>query len=180
MVFGECPQYCVSAKLAKFLNRFIEYFSPYCHHCRDFAPTWSKLVQETKGLADPGIQLAQVNCVVYGDLCEENKITYFPQLNLYRNGEFIDTFNGGRDYDVLQDYIKKYAEPTSTPLPLSTTTIFTVPPITKPEEILHIQTSRPAVNPSGSVLLLNPNNFQEVIDQGSIFIKFFAPWYVLM
>lgn len=117
---------------------------------------------------------------MYGDLCEDNKVTSFPQLNLYRNGEFVDTFNGGRDYDILQDYIKKHAEPTSAPqLQPSITSTIEVPPMTKPAEVLHIQTPRAAVNPSGSVLPLGPNNFQEVIDQGPAFIKFFAPWYVL-
>jgi thioredoxin domain-containing protein 5 len=115
---------------------------------------------------------------VYGDFCEENKVTAFPQLNLYRNGEFVDAFNGGREYDVLRDYIKKHAEPISTPQPSpSTTTAVEGPPMTKPEEVLHIQTSRATVNPSGSVLPLGPNNFQDVIDQGPAFIKFFAPWY---
>jgi len=155
----------------------IEHFSPYCHHCRDFAPTWSKLVEETRHSSNPGIQLAQVNCVVYGDLCEENKITYFPQLNLYRDGEFVDTFTGGRDYDLLRDYMEKHAEPTSSSSPsMVAPTTVEAPTMTTPSEVLHVQTSRADVNPSGSVLPLEPNNFQEVVDQGPVFIKFFAPW----
>lgn len=46
--------------------RFIEHFSPYCGHCRRFAPTWTQLVEETEKQADPGIHLAQVNCAVDG------------------------------------------------------------------------------------------------------------------
>jgi thioredoxin domain-containing protein 5 len=155
---------------------FIEHFSPYCHHCRDFAPTWSKLIEDSKESSDPGIQFAQVNCVVYGDLCEENKITAYPQLNLYRDGEFVDTFSGTRDYDVLQDYIKKHAEPTLPSASMTIPVAVEAPTMTKPEEVLHVQTSRADVNPSGSVLPLGPSNFQEVIDQGPAFIKFFAPW----
>ena len=48
------------------LCRFIEHFSPYCHHCLNFAPTWTQLVEETEKKADPGIRLAQVNCAVHG------------------------------------------------------------------------------------------------------------------
>lgn len=41
---------------------FIEHFSPYCSHCRDFAPTWAKLVEENES----DVQMAQVNCAVHG------------------------------------------------------------------------------------------------------------------
>lgn len=43
---------------------FIEHFSPYCGHCRAFAPTWEKLVKQSEDSA--GVQLAQVDCSVNG------------------------------------------------------------------------------------------------------------------
>jgi Thioredoxin len=48
------------------IPRFIEHYSPYCHHCRDFAPTWTKLVEDIGSLEDPGISFAQVNCATHG------------------------------------------------------------------------------------------------------------------
>jgi len=138
---------------------------------------------------DPGIHLAQINCAVYGDLCEENKIKYFPQLNLYRNGEFVDTYEGVREYDPLLEYMNKHAEPTSTSISTQTSqappsvaspSAVKPPTMTKPVEVLHIQTPRADVNPSGSVLELGPHDFQDVVDQGPVFVKYFAPWYVLM
>lgn len=67
---------------------FIEFFSPYCGHCRAFAPTWdkvsehvSKQMKEGKG-KQAGINMAQVNCITYGDLCAEQKIRGYPTLNL--------------------------------------------------------------------------------------------------
>lgn len=44
----------------------IEHFSPYCGHCRSFAPTWDKLVENNEKASDPGIHLAQVNCAADG------------------------------------------------------------------------------------------------------------------
>ena len=43
--------------------RFVEHFSPYCHHCRAFAPTWDELVADYAGSA---VNLAQVDCIVHG------------------------------------------------------------------------------------------------------------------
>jgi thioredoxin domain-containing protein 5 len=159
----------------------VEHFSPYCHHCRDFAATWTQLTEDTRNTPDPGIHLAQVNCVVYGDLCEGNQIKYFPQLNLYRNGEFVETFGGARDYEALLKYMNRHAEPTATPqIPPSVTKPTTIeePTMTRPAGALHVQTPRADINPSGSVLELGPQNFQEVVDQGPVFVKYFAPWYV--
>lgn len=49
--------------------RFIEHFSPYCGHCRRFAPTWELLVEHYTSQEDPGVQLAQVNCAIHGGQC---------------------------------------------------------------------------------------------------------------
>lgn len=160
----------------------MEHFSPYCGHCKSFAPTWAQLAGDTASTPDPGIQLAQVNCVVHGDLCTANKISGYPQLNLYRNGEFVETYKKARDYDLLLAYINKHSEPTSKPKiaapSVTTPAAIQAPTTTKPVEVLHVQTPRADINPSGAVIPLTPDNFQDVIDQSPTFVKFFAPWYV--
>ena len=156
------------------MNRLIENFSPYCGHCREFAPTWAKLVSETKAQSDPGISLAQVNCIVYGDLCEELGVEYYPQLNLYRGGSFVETFQGSREYDRLKDFIAKHAEPTGTVK--NATPVKTELEVTPTVEVLRLQTSRAEVNPSGTVLPLDLSNFDEVVRQEATFVIFFAPW----
>ncbi len=55
----------------------VEHFSPYCHHCRDFAPTWERLAKDVEGNPNPGIHLAQVDCAAYGG--EWRPFTSFPQ-----------------------------------------------------------------------------------------------------
>ncbi|KAI0665820.1 hypothetical protein C8Q78DRAFT_933526, partial [Trametes maxima] len=57
---------------------FVKHFSPYCGHCRNFAPTWKQLVEPTESKPDPGIHLARVNCAVNGDLCRKNGIDGLP------------------------------------------------------------------------------------------------------
>lgn len=181
MASGEPNLLFSTTKTTKFVaKRLVENFSPSCGHCRAFLPTWKQLVADVEGVTDPGITLAQMNCGVFGDFCSEIKIGYYPQINLYRNGDLVETYSGTRDLDKLQEYVEKHAEPT-TPKPVATSTappIVVAPTATKAVEVLHVQTPRADVNTAGAVLPLNPNNFQEVLAQGPVFVKFFAPWYV--
>ncbi|KAI0706903.1 thioredoxin-like protein [Cerioporus squamosus] len=154
---------------------FIEHFSPYCRHCRDFAPTWTQLVEETEKKADPGIRLAQVNCAVHGDLCRKNGVEGYPQMNLYRDGKFVETFRQSRDIDILTKYITANAEPRNPPAP--------EPPAedspaaaSEDDALLDEVVHREDVNPDGVVLSLNEKNFQQTVDKGHVFVKFFAPW----
>jgi thiol-disulfide isomerase/thioredoxin len=43
---------------------FVEYFSTYCGHCRQFAPTWEKLANSADD--HKGVEMAQVNCMMSG------------------------------------------------------------------------------------------------------------------
>lgn len=68
----------------------------------------------------------------------------------------------------------KHAEPTGTVK--DATPAKTGSEATPTVEVLHVQTSRAEVNPSGTVLPLDPSNFDDVVSQGATFVKFFAPW----
>ncbi|KAL4075556.1 thioredoxin-like protein [Scleroderma citrinum] len=162
---------------------FIEYFSPYCPHCRHFVPTWNDLVEHFEKQADPGVHLAQVNCALNGDLCSEKGVTGYPQMNLYRNGDFTDTFNANREFDLLVDYLVKHAEPTETPAqdviveeekPLVEPTPDPTP-MPSSEPVLP-QVMRAEPNPAGEVVSLTEQTFDRFLSEGPAFIKFFAPW----
>lgn len=197
---------CQSVTQLNERHRFIEYFSPYCPHCRRFEPTWNELVGRFEGMPDPGVHLAQVNCALNGgaspssvsllrltdafaDLCNENGVTGYPQMNLYRNGEFAKTFDGDRESYFLVEFLEKHAEPEgtskevdmSTPEPTdqvaSPAPAPTPTPMPAPDKLV-VQTPRTDTNPSGTVVSLDVQNFDSFLTQGPAFIKFFAPWFV--
>ncbi|KAL0575530.1 hypothetical protein V5O48_006453 [Marasmius crinis-equi] len=145
----------------------IEHFSPYCGHCKAFAPTWDDLVKENEAQSNPGIRLAQVNCVTHGDLCNENGVSGYPQLNMYSDGKFVEQFRKAREPEILREFMKKHARPEPEPE--------TEPEVKVAEEPSHPPVRAP-VNPSGEVLVLEPKSFHRAITDGPIWVKFFAPW----
>lgn len=63
---------------------FVEFFSPYCHHCKQLAPTWEATVEAyQKEMKDLKIQMRQVDCIESGDLCERELVQFYPNLRLY-------------------------------------------------------------------------------------------------
>ena len=120
--------------------------------------------------------MGQMNCAVHGgaflaslnpirsltvveDKCQELKIDGWPQLNIYKNGEFVDTFKKARELEFLNEYIEQYLVPETQPPP---------PPVPKPPTRI--------LNPDGKVLELGEQNFSNEVKKGGVFVKFFAPW----
>ncbi|KAI0301939.1 thioredoxin-domain-containing protein [Multifurca ochricompacta] len=140
---------------------FVEHFSPYCHHCKEFAPTWDQLVEDYVGSR---VNLAQVDCVVHGDLCTENGVNGYPQMNMYRDGTLQATFKGARSHERIVNFIKEQtgvSEPSRSASP--------------PEISEHdLQTPHSERNSHGEVLALTPETFPSVIADGDVFVKFFA------
>lgn len=103
-------------------------------------------------------------------MCDKNGVKGYPQINLYRDGEFVEKYKGSRDYDLLVSYIGKHAKPTGIIVDEAVPTTTVVP-------ALHVQTTRAVPNPSGTVVSLDDKTFDTVINQAPTFVKFFAPWY---
>ena len=62
----------------------VEFFSPSCLHCIDFAPTWERTYKEFEPeMEQLGIQMRQVNCLASGDLCERENVESYPNMRIY-------------------------------------------------------------------------------------------------
>lgn len=146
---------------------FIEHFSPYCGHCISFAPTWDKLANDVE-TEIPSVHLAQVNCVLHGDLCDTNGVKAYPTMQIFEDGKMVEQFKGARELDRLKAFILKHTkaveeeeehheEPAQ------------APEVTK-------QPPRPILNPTGEVDALTSATFTQALARGPTFVKFFAPW----
>ncbi|CAG8688571.1 17851_t:CDS:10, partial [Dentiscutata erythropus] len=152
-------------------NWFVDFFAPWCPHCQVLEPIWTKLAAEHGDfLKSKDFHLAKVDCTLNGDFCNLHDVQGYPSLNLYKNGAKIDSYLRARDFDTLSEYIKKKAEEEYEPKTNDNTDILIVPE----EDEINEELIPP--NPSGTVVSLTSNNFDELTKSGPWFVKFFAPW----
>jgi thiol-disulfide isomerase/thioredoxin len=102
------------------------------------------------------------------DLCGQNGVTGYPQMNLYHDGVFQTTYEGIRSHEVIANFIKEHTGVSDSS--------HSPPPPELPEN--DPQTPYSDRNPQGEVLALNPETFPSVVASGDVFVKFFAPWWV--
>lgn len=123
------------------------------------------------------------------DLCTENGVSGYPQMNLYRNGEFVETFDKDRDFDIVVNFLSAHAEPSGDSSSLSATAEQEENTVITPagglsdethetDETLVIQTPRAEHNPLGEVISLTSETFDDFVAHAPTFVKFFAPWYI--
>ncbi|KAI5965337.1 uncharacterized protein KGF55_001558 [Candida pseudojiufengensis] len=120
-------------KLTSTKLSLIEFYSPYCHHCKSFYPTWEKSYRILKSKYPMlNIDMRQVNCVENGDLCEREVIEFYPNMVLYSpvfdqdgkptgKSKNIDTFprtlqkNVDNIIKYLQESVAEYDEGSALP-----------------------------------------------------------------
>ena len=144
-------------------NRIIKYYSPMCSYCKMFAPTWKKVASLRSSTPIPTtasakkLEFANLNCIAYGDICDEEGVTSYPSVQAYSDGKKVSSFTGhDRSLEMVLQFVDKV-----------------VAEIPKRQRKL---ASQP--NPAGESTVLDAEKFTKLITttRDSWFVKFYAPW----
>jgi len=79
----------------------IEFYAPWCGHCKNLAPQWAAAADKVKGM----VQFVTVDCTVEEEVCGEYGVQGFPTIKMKpagaHEGDLMD-FRGGRDANALK------------------------------------------------------------------------------
>ena len=110
---------------------WIKHYSPYCGHCKAIAPSWQTLYEfyatsdPLQGMTRSGqpdlfsansfhgyynFHFASINCIAFGDVCEKNGVKAWPTFLLYKDGEFVEKYTGGRTMADFSNYVEEKLE----------------------------------------------------------------------
>jgi len=86
----------------------VEFYAPWCGHCKSLAPVYEKVAATYKG--EPNVVVAKVDADAHQDLASQYGVSGFPTLKFFAKGSSdkeAEPYNGGRDADSLVSFINE-------------------------------------------------------------------------
>lgn len=104
-----------SEVVAKHKFIVVEFYAPWCGHCKNLAPEYEKAASVLSS-HEPPVALAKVdaNAEENKELAQQYEIQGFPTIKILKNGgEVIQDYKGPREADGIVEYLKKQVGPAS-------------------------------------------------------------------
>eukprot|EP00760_Papus_ankaliazontas_P031546 PhM_4_TR5331/c0_g1_i1/m.46227/K09582/PDIA4, ERP72; protein disulfide-isomerase A4 len=96
--------------LAKTPLALVEFYAPWCGHCKNLAPNYAAAAQTLK---EDGIPLVKVDATVETKSANAHGVNGFPTLKVFRNGEAVE-YSGGRDTAEIVKFMRDENRPAAT------------------------------------------------------------------
>jgi len=138
----------------------VEFFAPWCGHCKRLAPIWEELATKSKG----NFNVAKVDCTVEKDLCSQTGIRGYPTLKFYADGKVSD-YSGARTIEAFESFVNNIKTGANAGEPK----VQERAPVEEKKEV-------PQGEATSDVVILEDATFEEKTKEGDWLIKFYAPW----
>lgn len=87
----------------------VEFYAPWCGHCKQFAPEYSAAAKQLKQ-ANPPVPLAKIDATAEYKLAEEHGVRGYPTIRLFVDGKDQE-YTGGRTEQSVVTWVTKKVGP---------------------------------------------------------------------
>jgi protein disulfide-isomerase A6 len=99
-------------------HKLIEFYAPWCGHCKQLAPTWEKLATAFDG--EKRVVIAKVDADAHRSLGERFGVTGFPTIKYFPPGKgsaesVVTSYEGGRDLINFVEFLNEKSGTERTP-----------------------------------------------------------------
>nr|GMD48323.1 probable protein disulfide-isomerase A6 [Ipomoea batatas] len=126
----------------------VEFYAPWCGHCKKLAPEYEKLAASFKKAKS--VLIGKVDCDEHKSLCSKYGVSGYPTIQWFPKGSLEPKkYEGARTAEAISEYVNKEAG--------TNVKIAAVP---------------------SSVVVLTPENFDEIVlnEKKDVLVEFYAPW----
>uniref|UniRef100_A0A6B2EGS5 Protein disulfide-isomerase n=1 Tax=Phlebotomus kandelakii TaxID=1109342 RepID=A0A6B2EGS5_9DIPT len=89
----------------------VEFYAPWCGHCKQLAPIWDQLAEKFKD--NDKVVIAKMDATA--NELEHTKISSFPTLKFYKKGDnAVVDYNGERTLEALTKFVESGGSPPAT------------------------------------------------------------------
>ncbi|XP_016050977.1 PREDICTED: protein disulfide-isomerase A4 [Miniopterus natalensis] len=93
----------------------LEFYAPWCGHCKQFAPEYEKIASTLKE-NDPPIPVAKIDATSETALASRFDVSGYPTIKILKKGQAVD-YEGSRTQDEIIAKVKEISQPNWTPPP---------------------------------------------------------------
>lgn len=141
---------------------FLEFYAPWCGHCKNLAPVWEDLATQAKA---KGLRVGKVDCTQNKEIGSRFEVKGYPTIKFLKDNQLY-AYKGARKVDDFLKFAEsgyKAVDPFPVPAPAV---------VVEEAEDVEGQTAGGV----GEVQILTAENFTLATNGGKWFVKFYAPW----
>ncbi|KAM6915034.1 protein disulfide-isomerase A6 [Xenentodon cancila] len=89
----------------------VEFFAPWCGHCKNLEPEWAAAATAVKEQTKGKVRLGAVDATVHQVLSSRYGIRGFPTIKIFRKGEEPEDYQGGRSRgDIIEKALELFSD----------------------------------------------------------------------
>ncbi|XP_031791945.1 protein disulfide-isomerase A4 isoform X2 [Piliocolobus tephrosceles] len=93
----------------------LEFYAPWCGHCKQFAPEYEKIANVLKD-NDPPIPVAKIDATSASMLASRFDVSGYPTIKILKKGQAVD-YEGSRTQEEIVAKVREVSQPDWTPPP---------------------------------------------------------------